>query len=185
MNRSTFVSMNYSKAIIEKAKNIKAIVFDVDGVLTDGGIIYDNSGMEYKHFNVKDGQIIQYLKKSGIFTGVISGRDSEVVRNRCVELKIDMHYHGINDKSIAYAKLKSKWNLNDDQIAYIGDDINDLPILIKCGLSCTPNDGHFKVKESVNLLLESNGGRGCLRELADIILEAQGHYEKIIIDLTK
>lgn len=92
--------MSYSEKTIEQAKKIKAIVFDVDGVLTDGGIVYDNAGMEFKRFNVKDGQIIKYLKRAEIYTAVITGRDSLVVRNRCEELKIDKHYHGIKTSSI-------------------------------------------------------------------------------------
>lgn len=175
--------MNYSEHILKKARNIKAIIFDVDGVLTDGGIIYDNAGMEFKRFNVKDGQIIKYLKQAGILTGVITGRDSPVVRNRCEELKIDKHYHGVKNKIEVYEKLKSKWSLNDEEIAYIGDDINDLPVLTRCGLSSTPADGHVKVRERVDLVLHSRGGEGALRELADMVLEAKGLYEEIIKEL--
>ena len=175
--------MSYSEKTIEQAKKIKAIVFDVDGVLTDGGIIYDNAGMEFKRFNVKDGQIIKYLKRAEIYTVVITGRDSLVVRNRCEELKIDKHYHGIKNKLETYQKLKEKWQLTDEQIAYVGDDINDLPVLVRCGLSCTPSDGHYKVKEHVDLVLKSKGGEGVLRELADLVLEAQNRYEDIIKEL--
>ena len=175
--------MSYSEKTIEQARKIKAIVFDVDGVLTDGGIVYDNAGMEFKRFNVKDGQIIKYLKQAEIYTGVITGRDSLVVRNRCEELKIDKHYHGIKNKLDTYQKLKEKWQLADEQIAYVGDDINDLPVLVRCGLSCTPNDGHYKVKERVGLVLKSKGGEGVLRELADLVLEAQNRYEDIIKEL--
>jgi len=175
--------MSYSEKTIEQAKKIKAIVFDVDGVLTDGGIVYDNAGMEFKRFNVKDGQIIKYLKRAEIYTAVITGRDSLVVRNRCEELKIDKHYHGIKNKLETYQKLKEKWQLTDEQIAYVGDDINDLPVLVRCGLSCTPSDGHYKVKEHVDLVLKSKGGEGVLRELADLVLEAQNRYEDIIKEL--
>ena len=176
--------MNYQDSIVQKARKIQAIFFDVDGVLTDGGIIYDNAGMEFKRFNVKDGQIIKYLRKAGIYTAVITGRDSQVVRNRCEELKIDKHYHGVKHKIETYEKLKLKWALDDEQIAYIGDDINDLPILIRCGLSCTPADGHLKVKERVDLILNLKGGEGTLRELADLILESKGMYDAIIKELT-
>jgi len=176
--------MNYTDSILQKAKKVKAIFFDVDGVLTDGGIIYDNAGMEFKRFNVKDGQIIKYLRKAGVYTAVITGRDSLVVRNRCEELKIDKHYHGIKNKIEAYEKLRSKWALEDEEIAYIGDDINDLPVLNLCGLSCTPADGHFKVRERVDLVLNLKGGEGTLRELADLVLESQGLYEEIIKELT-
>ena len=175
--------MSYSEKTIEQAKKIKAIVFDVDGVLTDGGIVYDNAGMEFKRFNVKDGQIIKYLKRAEIYTAVITGRDSLVVRNRCEELKIDKHYHGIKNKLETYQKLKEKWQLTDEQIAYVGDDINDLPVLVRCGLSCTPSDGHYKVKEHVDLVLKSKGGEGVLRELVDLVLEAQNRYEDIIKEL--
>ncbi len=175
--------MSYSEKTIEQAKKIKAIVFDVDGVLTDGGIVYDNAGMEFKRFNVKDGQIIKYLKRAEIYTAVITGRDSLVVRNRCEELKIDKHYHGIKNKLETYQKLKEKWQLTDEEVAYVGDDINDLPVLVRCGLSCTPSDGHYKVKEHVDLVLKSRGGEGVLRELADLVLEAQNQYEDIIKEL--
>ncbi|KYG74178.1 3-deoxy-manno-octulosonate-8-phosphatase [Roseivirga spongicola] len=175
--------MSYSEKTIEQARKIKAIIFDVDGVLTDGGIVYDNAGMEFKRFNVKDGQIIKYLKRAEIYTAVITGRDSLVVRNRCEELKIDKHYHGIKNKLETYQKLKEKWQLTDEQIAYVGDDINDLPVLVRCGLSCTPSDGHYKVKEHVDLVLKSKGGEGVLRELADLVLEAQNRYEDIIKEL--
>ncbi len=182
-NFASYIHMNNSDTIQKKASKIKAIVFDVDGVLTDGGIIYDNSGMELKRFNVKDGQIIKYLKQAGIFTAVITGRDSAVVRNRCEELKIDQHFHGISNKLAIYEQLKESWGLIDEEIAYIGDDINDLPILERSGLSCTPSDGHYKVKERVDLILKQAGGTGTLRELSDLVLEAQGLYDDILNEL--
>ncbi len=173
-----------SPEILAKAKQIKAIIFDVDGVLTDGGIIYDNTGMEYKRFNVKDGQIIKYLRQFNILTGVITGRDSQVVRNRCNELKIDFHYHGIENKVETFREILLKYKLSESQVAYVGDDINDLPILTRCGLSATPADGHKAVKERVDLVTKTEGGKGVVRELADVILESKGHYEEIIKGLT-
>lgn len=169
--------------ISEKASKIKAILFDVDGVLTDGGIIYDNNGLEYKRFNVKDGQIIKYLKQFGILSGVITGRASEVVKNRCNELKIDVHYHGIGDKKTVFEKILTDHSLEAFEVAYIGDDINDLPVLSRCGLSATPADGHRAVRENVDMVLETIGGQGALRELADVVLHAQGYYNQIITDL--
>lgn len=170
--------------ILAKAKQIKAIIFDVDGVLTDGGIVYDNTGLEYKRFNVKDGQIIKYLRKYNILTGVITGRDSQVVRNRCDELKIDFHYHGIENKVEIFKKVLEANNLTIVEVAYVGDDINDLPILVRCGLSATPSDGHRAVKERVDIVTNAKGGQGVLRELADFILESQGFYDEIIEELT-
>lgn len=169
-----------SQTVKEKAAKIKCIISDVDGVMTDGSIIYDNSGMEYKKFNVKDGQIIQHLKASQILVGVITGRDSLVVRNRCEELKMDFHFHGEKDKDVVLKKVLDQYGLESDQVAYVGDDLNDLPILMQIGLSATPQDGHFKVKEVVDLVLGKSGGQGALRELADIILDAQGRYAEIL-----
>ena len=163
-----------------KAKKIKAIVFDVDGVLTDGGIIYDNLGKEIKRFNVKDGQIISHLKKSNFIVGAITGRDSLVVKNRCEELKLDFHYHGSSNKLIPYEKIKNTYNLKDEEIAYIGDDIIDLSILTRCGLSATPNDARVYMKENVDLVLPSSGGDGVLRDLADYILQEQDLLKDII-----
>lgn len=168
-------------SLSEKAKNIKAIVFDVDGVLTDSGIIYDNSGMEIKRFNVKDGQIISHLKSHGFIVGAITGRNSKVVKNRCEELKLDFHYHGSSDKLIQYEKVKEDYSLGDSQIAYIGDDIIDLPILVKCGFSGTPNDAREYMKKYVDYITPSNGGNGTLRDFADFILQEQNLFEDIIL----
>jgi 3-deoxy-D-manno-octulosonate 8-phosphate phosphatase (KDO 8-P phosphatase) len=176
---------DFSKELTERAKKIRAIFFDVDGVLTNGSIIYDNNGLESKQFNVKDGQIIKYLKQYQIATVVITGRDSRVVRNRCNELSIDRHYHGVKDKGAVYEDLKKELHLHDSEIAYVGDDINDLPILSRCGLSCTPADGHWQIKEHVHWILSKKGGEGALRELADMVLLSQGKYEEIINKLLK
>ena len=114
--------------IRDKAQQISCVITDVDGVMTDGSIIFDNAGMEYKQFNVKDGQVIQHLKASKIIIGVITGRDSQVVRNRCSELSMDFHFHGVKEKGITLAQVLKKYRLRLSQVAYIGDDINDLPI---------------------------------------------------------
>lgn len=161
-------------------KDIKAIIFDVDGVLTDGGIIYDNSGIEIKRFNVKDGQIISHLKKAGFLVGAITGRDSQVVKNRCEELKLDFHYHGSSDKLVQYEAIKKEYKLEDKEIAYMGDDIIDLSILTRCGLSATPNDARDYIKERVDFIAPSKGGDGALRDLADFILDGQGLLNDII-----
>lgn len=164
----------------QKAQNIKAILFDVDGVLTDGGIIYDNNGVEYKRYNVKDGQIISHLKKYGFVVGAITGRESDVVKNRCIELKLDYHKHGVKDKLVEYENFKNQHNLQDNQIAYVGDDIIDLSILVRCGLSATPNDARAYIKNEVDIVTSTKGGEGVLRDIADYILESQEVLAKII-----
>lgn len=169
----------------KRAKNIKAIVFDVDGVLTDGGIIYDNSGMEYKRFNVKDGQIISHLKNAGFIVGAITGRDSQVVKDRCKELKLDFHYHGSSDKLVQYEKIKETYLLKDKEIAYMGDDIIDLSILCRCGFSATPNDAREYIKKYADYIAPSNGGDGALRDMADFILDKQGLLEQLVLKQIK
>jgi len=169
----------------DKALKIKAFLLDVDGVLTDGSIIYDNNQLEYKKFNVKDGQIVSHLKKAGFITGVITGRNSKVVKNRCEELKFDFHRHGIKDKQIEYSVFKETYKLEDENIVYIGDDIIDLTILTKCGLSVTPNDARYYMKENVDLVTASNGGEGVFRDVADYVLECQNLLDKIIEELKK
>lgn len=167
-------------AAINKAKKVKAILFDVDGVLTDGGIIYDNTGVEYKKYNVKDGQIISHLKRFGFTVGAITGRESDVVKNRCKELKLDFHRHGVKDKLKEFNVFKEDYNLNDSDIAYIGDDIIDLPILTRCGLSVTPADVRKYMQENVDIVTNVKGGEGVLRDVADFVLNAQGLLEELI-----
>ena len=173
--------MTFSTDCCTKAGKIKAILFDVDGVLTDGGIIYDDNGLEYKRYNVKDGQIIAHLKRLGFVVGAITGRASNVVRNRCEELKLDFHRHGVKDKLLEYENFKRDYGFSDAQIAYIGDDIIDLPILVRCGLGATPADARYYIKENVDLVLDSRGGDGALRDLADYILEAQDLLSALIV----
>ena len=169
----------------QKAQNIKAILFDVDGVLTDGGIIYDDNGIEYKRYNVKDGQIISHLKKYGFIVGAITGRESDVVKNRCIELKLDYHKHGVKDKLVEYENFKKEYSFEDAQIAYIGDDIIDLSILIRCGLCATPNDAREYIKNEVDIVTSTKGGEGVLRDIADYILDAQDLLQQLLNESKK
>ena len=171
--------------ILEKAKKIKLLITDVDGVLTDGGIIYDNDGVESKKFNVKDGMIVQYLKKNQIKVGVISGRNSQVVRNRCIELGFDYHYHGIKDKAIQLQTILEEMDIELAECAFIGDDLWDLPILCQVGLSVAPKDALPYVRERVHFVSSLPGGKGVFREVGDLILMAKGQLEPIIHHLCK
>jgi 3-deoxy-D-manno-octulosonate 8-phosphate phosphatase (KDO 8-P phosphatase) len=170
----------YSKDQVKKAKAIKAIFFDVDGVLTDGSIIYDDNGMESKHFNVKDGYIISHLKKAGIIVGIITGRDSKVVSHRAAELKLDFCHQGIVDKHSVFEKLIEFHKLKKKQVAYIGDDINDITTLQACGLAVCPADAIHYLKDHVDIVTMAHGGKGVVREVADLVLAAQGKIEKIL-----
>ena len=170
----------YTKEQVKKSGNITAIFFDVDGVLTDGKIIYDEAGREIKNFNVKDGLIISYLKRAGILTGAISGRESEATSKRCAELKIDFCHQGILDKASTFDKLVNHYKLKTKQVAFIGDDINDLPIFKLAGLSVCPADTFSYIKQRVDLVTNAKGGHGVLREVADLVLSARGEMEKVL-----
>lgn len=170
----------YTKEQIKKASVIKAVFFDVDGVLTDGRIIYDDTGREIKSFNVKDGLIISYLKKAGIIMGAISGRESAAVTRRCAELKVDFCHQGIIDKAMVFEKLIKHYKLKSKQVAFIGDDINDLPVFRLAGFSICPADTFDYLKEQVDLVTYAKGGAGVLREVGDLVLTAKGLFEKIL-----
>ncbi|MEQ1587381.1 MAG: HAD-IIIA family hydrolase [Cyclobacteriaceae bacterium] len=174
------VLAKYTKDQIKKAAQIKAIFFDVDGVLTNGGIIYDDTGREIKQFNVKDGYIISHLKRAGIVVGIITGRESKIVSNRAAELKLDFCHQGIMDKYVVFEKLVQFHKLKKKQVAYIGDDINDLKVLQNCGLSACPADALDYVRNKVDVITKSKGGEGVAREVSDLILAAKGTLDKIL-----
>jgi 3-deoxy-D-manno-octulosonate 8-phosphate phosphatase (KDO 8-P phosphatase) len=159
--------------------DIKALFLDVDGVLTDGKIIYNEKGEEIKHFNVHDGLGIKLAMRAGIDIVIISGRKSAVTDYRAAELGIKA-YTGILDKATLYSQLRDERGLDDSQCAAIGDDINDLGILRLVGLSATVADAPEYVKQTVDLITHAKGGEGAVRELIEYILKKCGHWESII-----
>ncbi len=166
--------------IVEKAKLIRAIFFDVDGVLTDGSITYSSNGEELKSFNVKDGQIIRHLKENEILVGAITGRSSEAVRRRCEELDLDFFEQGVRDKwSIVEEKL-TIYNLAADEVCYIGDDIIDLRVMKNVGLGIAPNDALDYVKSESDYISSKEGGKGVLREVGDLVLESKGLFSQVL-----
>lgn len=171
---------SYTKEQVKKASNIKAIFFDIDGVLSDGKIIYDETGVETKNFNVKDGYIISHLKKAGIIVGAISGRESGATTKRCAELKVDFCHQGIIDKASVFEKLTKHYQFKSKEVAFIGDDINDLCVFKLAGLSVCPADTFDYIKDKVDLVAFTKGGNGVLREVADLVLAARGEMEKIL-----
>jgi 3-deoxy-D-manno-octulosonate 8-phosphate phosphatase (KDO 8-P phosphatase) len=170
----------YSKEQVKKAAQIKALFFDVDGVLTDGKIVYDETGKEIKRFNVKDGQIVAYLKKSGLIVGAISGRESATTAKRAAELKLDFCHQGIVDKATVVEKLAKHYEIKLKDIAYIGDDVNDVKVFDIVGLPVCPADTFDYIKDRVKLVTKVKGGQGVLREVADLVLAARGEFEKIL-----
>lgn len=164
----------------EKCKSIKLILLDVDGVLTDGSIILGESNHELKIFNIKDGLGIKLAQEGGIEIGIISGRSSETVKRRSDELDIKILHQEQTDKLKAYEQIKTDLGLTDDQIAFIGDDLNDLKVLQKAGLSCTVNDACDEVKAQVDYVARCPGGKGAVREVIELILKSQGKWEAVI-----
>ena len=168
------------KQIAEIAKNIRLLILDVDGVLTDGSIILDNKGNEFKAFHVRDGHGIKMLIKAGIRVAIITGRRSKVVERRAKELGIAEVYQKCYNKIEAYNHIKSKFSLRDNEIAYIGDDIVDLPLIKRVGLSFAVADSPEEVKSLTSAVTKNRGGRAAAREVTDIILKAKGLWNKVI-----
>lgn len=166
-----------SGEIREKAKKIRMIILDVDGVLTDGSIILDNNGNEFKRFNVRDGHGVRMLIKAGIMAVIITGRRSEVVDRRAEELGITEVHQGVFNKLSVYEKILLKYKFIDEEIAFMGDDIVDIGILRRVGLSAVPADAEEGVKIWASFVSAKKGGRGAVRELANLILSSSGRYD--------
>lgn len=166
-----------SNALTLKAKKIKLLLLDVDGVMTDNRLIYGDDGQEYKAFYTRDGHGMVMLQKSGIDIGIITGRESPLVANRMRDLKVKHLYQGVPDKLPTFLELVNKLSLKMSEIAYVGDDILDLPILTRVGLSVTPADGDQEVKSRVDYISQYRGGQGCVREVCEILMKAQGSWQ--------
>ncbi len=163
----------YSLELKNKASKIKMVVFDVDGVMTDGSITYDENGVEYKTFNVKDGQGIVRITKEGIITAIITARNNATVKHRFENLGMSRLFMGQKDKMVAMKQLLEEYNLDLSQVAYMGDDLPDMCVLKEVGLASCPNDAIDEVKELCHFISSKNGGRGAVRELTDLIYSSQ------------
>ncbi len=163
----TNIELNYL------ASKIKLVAFDVDGVMTDGSLTFDEDGKEYKTFNAKDGQGIVMLNKSGYTTAIITARNNGTVTHRFNILGMHKLYQGQKNKSIALEEIIKEYNLDYSEVAYMGDDLPDLCVLKKVGLACCPNDAVDEVREACHFISSKNGGRGAVRELCDTILKNQ------------
>jgi len=164
----------------ERLRDIRLLLLDVDGVLSDGRIVYDARGTEIKTFDVKDGHGIKMLQKAGLTVGIITGRQSEVVTVRAQELGIDLLYQGVADKGIPYREVLAKLALRDDQVAYIGDDVVDLPILRRVGFAVATADAVDDIRPYVHYVTTRSGGRGAVREVCDLILKEGGHWDAVM-----
>lgn len=158
---------------------IRLLILDVDGVLTDGRIVFDSNGVESKFFNVKDGHGIKMLQRAGITVGIISGRESQVATNRAAELGIELVYQKSLDKMIPYRDILAKTGYSDHQVAFMGDDIIDLPLLRRVGFAAAPADAVSDVLSHVHFVTKNRGGWGAVREVCDLILKEQSAWESI------
>lgn len=165
------------KDIIEKAKKIKVVIFDVDGVLTDGSLFIGDDGQEYKAFNSQDGHGIKMLQKSGVAIAIITGRTSEVVKHRIRDLGIKYLYQGQSDKNTAFMALLATLGLTPDECAYVGDDVVDLPVMTQVGLAIAVLDSHPMVIKHAHWITTRGGGKGAGRDVCEMIMQAQGNLE--------
>ena len=161
-------------ATVEKLKKIKLVVLDVDGTISDGGIYLDRTDNELKKFNCKDGMGVSLLLKAGIAVALLTGRISPLTERRAKELRITYVIQGQMEKEPALLDLIAKCGLTEDEVAVLGDDINDLPLYQHSAVAACPSDGYHYMKTIATLVLTSPGGQGAVRELSDLILMAQG-----------
>jgi 3-deoxy-D-manno-octulosonate 8-phosphate phosphatase (KDO 8-P phosphatase) len=159
--------------LINKAKNVRCLICDVDGVLTNGHIFLDNTGNELKSFNIQDGLGIKLLQNAGIEVAIITGSQNKIIDHRMQQLKIQHYFKGQINKQAAYEQLKSNLNLEDQDFAYIGDDLPDLPIMQQVGFSISVANAVNKVKMNADWSTELPGGNGGVREACDFILNSQ------------
>ncbi|MCP3688372.1 MAG: 3-deoxy-manno-octulosonate-8-phosphatase KdsC [Gammaproteobacteria bacterium] len=163
--------------IKDKASAVRLVIFDIDGVLTNGGLQFDNQGREYKTFNSLDGQGIRMLLECGIEVAIITGRQSDLVEHRMRDLGVELIYQGNRDKRPAFAELLNKTGLQASQVAYLGDDLPDLPVMSRVGLAIAVQNAHAFVKQQADWETKASGGTGAAREACDFILSVQGKLD--------
>ncbi|MBD3296643.1 MAG: HAD-IIIA family hydrolase [Candidatus Omnitrophica bacterium] len=170
----------YSKEIIEKAEKIKVLILDVDGVLTDGSLIYTRKGEEIKKFNVNDGLGVLLIRRAGIRTVILTAKASPMVRKRAKDLKVDKVFQNFHDKGAALKKILRKFRAGPEQICFIGDDVIDIPVLRRVGLAVSPPGAMHEAREVAHLITARPGGAGAVREVCELILRSQGKWIKAI-----
>ena len=165
-----------------KASKIKLLLFDVDGVLTDGKILLHADGSESKQFDIKDGTGIIWAQRAGLTVGLLSARTSAATGQRAAQLGITLVHQGVASKLESYEQIVDSLLLDDEQVAYMGDDILDLPVLVRVGLSTAPADAVEDVRARVHWVSRARGGQGAARDLIEVILRAQGRWDAILAE---
>lgn len=166
--------------LADRCKKIELILSDVDGVLTDGGVIFDNQGVEIKRFHIRDGLGIKLWQQAGHRFGIITGRASQIVRVRATELGIDLIRQGVDEKLTIAKQIMQELKLTPEQVAFIGDDLPDLPVLRNVGLAIAPADAAKEVHDAAQLITKYSGGHGAVREAIEMILQTQGRWENLV-----
>ncbi|MEL6711306.1 MAG: HAD hydrolase family protein [Pseudomonadota bacterium] len=172
--------MNLTTSLHQKAVTITHFIFDIDGVMTDGRLFFNEQGEVVKSFHVRDGLGLQLLQRVGIRVAVISGRKSPIVTNRLNALGIHEIYQGVADKGDAYNNFKQQHQLQNQHIAYMGDDLIDLPVLCQAGLAISVADAHEQVRRQAHWCTSNPGGQGAVREACEWLLQIQGKLQPLI-----
>lgn len=163
-----------------RARSLRLLLLDVDGVLTDGTVAISSSGEELKGFSIRDGAAVLWAQRAGLEVGLLSGRASDATARRAAELQVSLVLQGVQDKRAAYLQLVTSRGLKDEQVAYMGDDLIDLPVLRRVGLSAAPRDACEDVRQRVHYVTEAYAGHGAVREFIELILRGRGRWEALI-----
>jgi 3-deoxy-D-manno-octulosonate 8-phosphate phosphatase (KDO 8-P phosphatase) len=166
--------------VSQRAKNIRLVLFDVDGVLTDGKILLHADGAESKRFDIKDGTAVVWAQRLGITVGFLSARSSAATAQRAAQLGVTLLRQGVSSKIETYDQIVDALLLENDQVAYMGDDVLDLPVLGRAGLATAPADAAAEVRDRVHWVSRAKGGDGAARELIELILKAQDKWDGIV-----
>jgi 3-deoxy-D-manno-octulosonate 8-phosphate phosphatase (KDO 8-P phosphatase) len=167
-----------------KASRIRLLLFDVDGVMTDGTLIMHRDGSESKTFHIRDGAAIVWAQRAGLAVGLLSARSSGATAHRAAQLAIRIVSQGVRNKLEGYEAIRKQAGLEDDAIAFMGDDLLDLPVLSRVGLAAAPADGAPEVRERVDWVSTATGGHGAVRELIELVLRSQGQWEDVLRQYT-
>lgn len=168
------------QALAERCRRLRLVLSDVDGVMTDGTVLLLPNGLEGKSFNIRDGLGVILAHRAGLWTGVLSGRRAEVTAQRASELGMKVVRQGYADKLAGLREILAELDLKAHQVAYIGDDVNDLPVMEAVGLSAAPADAPLEVRGQAFMVTDAAGGRGCLREFLEAILRARGDWDRAV-----
>ena len=171
--------------ISAKASKIKLLLFDVDGVLTDGKILLHADGSESKQFDIKDGTGIIWAQRAGLTVGLLSARTSAATAQRAAQLGITLVHQGVASKLESYEQIVDSLFLQDEQVAYMGDDVLDLPVLVRVGLATAPADAVEEVRSRVHWVSSAKGGQGAARDLIEVILRAQGRWDALVAEFVE